>query len=215
MVKVCPSLLAADFGCLASEIAEVEAAGADCLHVDVMDGHYVPNITIGPVVVKGIASAAKVPFDVHLMITDPLHYARVMAPFGVRGFFFHASTVDDPAGAIDMIRSFGIKAGLAFNPDEDVREAAHLIERVDYVLVMTVFPGFGGQEFIETALDNVRAACELFDGDIAVDGGVSPETAPRVAAAGGNILIAGSSVFGRPDRAEAVRRLREAAQTGR
>lgn len=215
MIQVFPSILACDFSRLAEEIADVEAGGADGLHVDIMDGHYVPNITMGPVIVKGVGRSATVPFDVDLMITDPVHYAEVMSEAGPRGFFFHPGTVEDPEGAVEKIKELGVRAGIAVNPDESIASFRNLFPGIDYCLVMTVFPGFGGQGFIDSALDNVRAARDAFDGDIAVDGGVSPETAGAVAKAGANILIAGSAVFGREDRAAAIAEIRQAAEAGR
>jgi len=215
LIQVSPSLLSADFGRLASEISEVEAAGADSLHVDVMDGHYVPNITIGPLVVRAIGEAATLPFDVHLMITDPLHYAREMSGSGARGFFFHPSTVDDAHAAIGRIRALGAWVGVAINPDERAADFKEFFPEVDYVLVMTVFPGFGGQKFIESALENVRGVRSGFEGDILVDGGVSAETAGRVAAAGGNVMVAGSAVFSKADRAAAIEEIRRAGEAGR
>lgn len=211
MVKVSPSLLASDFADLASEIADVEAGGADSLHVDIMDGHFVPNITIGPVVVGAIASVARVPLEAHLMISDPARYAPEFVKAGVSGISFHPEAVKDAPAVADLIRKLGVRVGIAVNPDSDFASFEPLVRHADFLLIMTVFPGFGGQEFIESALDNVRKAARIFRGDIGVDGGVSPETTPRIVDAGGNVLIAGSAIFRTRDRRAAIEGLRAAA----
>ncbi len=214
MVKVSASILSADFAHIAEEVAEVEAAGVDSLHIDVMDGHYVPNITMGPAVVRGITSVATVPCEAHLMIMDPGKYAPEFAKAGVSAISFHPEVVGNPAAMLSQIRGLGVAAGVAVNPDSDVASFEKLFAASDFVVVMTVFPGFSGQAFIESALENVRAVARVFDSEIAVDGGVSPQTAGRVAAAGGNVLVAASAIFRQADRAAAVRALRAAAESG-
>ncbi len=211
MLKISASILSADFAHLADDIADAEAAGVDGLHVDVMDGHYVPNITMGPAVVRCVKAVARVPLDAHLMIADPAKYAPMFIESGASRVCFHSETADDPEGLVAEIRELGAEAGLAINPEDDVAALADLMQLVDYVLVMTVHPGFSGQKFIPSALDNVRAARKLFAGDIAVDGGVAPDTARDVYEAGGNVFIVASAVFGRKDREAAVRELRAAA----
>ena len=211
MLKISASILSADFAHLADEIADAEAAGVDGLHVDVMDGHYVPNITMGPAVVRGARSVATVPLDAHLMITDPAKYAPVFIEAGVSRICFHPETAADPEALLGEIRELGAGAGLAINPETDVPALAGLLPLADYLLVMTVHPGFSGQKFIPSALDNLRAARRLFDRDIAVDGGVAPDTARAVYQAGGNVFIVASAVFGRKDRKAAVRALKAAA----
>jgi len=214
MVKVSPSLLSADFAHLAQEIADVEAGGADSLHVDIMDGHFVPNITIGPVVVKWIAKVATVPLEAHLMISDPFKYAPEFVKAGVNGISFHPEAAKNPGEVLGFIKGLGVRAGIAINPDSNFESFEPLVRQADFLLVMTVFPGFGGQEFIESALENVRKSAAIFKGDVGVDGGVSPETTPAVVSAGGNVLIAGSAIFGTRDRRAAIEGLRAAAPVG-
>ncbi len=211
MLKISASILSADFAHLADDIADAEAAGVDGLHIDVMDGHFVPNITMGPAVVTGVASVATVPIDAHLMITDPRKYAGEFITAGVSRLCFHPETVEDPMALLEEIRDMGAEAGFAISPDYDVAANAWLLSRADYLLVMTVYPGFSGQKFMPDALENVRASRRIFDRDIAVDGGVAPETARSVHEAGGNMFIVASAIFKKTDRKAAVAALRAAA----
>ena len=210
MLKISPSLLACDFARLAAEIADVEAGGADSLHVDVMDGHFVPNITIGPVITKAIARVAKLPLDAHLMIEEPLKYAEPFARSGVSTIIFHPKTVASPADAVAAMKKLGVRVGIAISPDTGIETVSSLFPLVDYVLVMTVYPGFGGQEFIESTLEHVAKARAAFKGDIGVDGGIATATAPRAVAAGANVLVAGTFVFSARDRRAAIAALRKA-----
>jgi len=211
VLKISASILSADFAHLADEIADAEAAGVDGLHIDVMDGHYVPNITMGPAVVRGVASVAKVPLDAHLMITDPVKYAPEFVEAGISRICFHPEVVDEPEGLLWAIRKLNAQAGLAISPESDIEAVKGLFSAADYLLVMTVCPGFSGQEFMPSALDNIRAVRRYFKGDIAVDGGVAPETAREVYEAGGNVFICASAIFKKKDRKAAVRALRTAA----
>jgi ribulose-phosphate 3-epimerase len=203
-IRISPSLLSADFARLAEEIARVEAAGADWLHVDVMDGHFVPNMTLGPPVVEAIAKVAKAPLDVHLMITDPLRYAPHYAKAGAHVLTFHAEVCANPAAAREVARAFrehGVaKVGVSINPDTPTERIADYLDAVDLVLVMSVFPGFGGQKFMGEVLPKVRWLRQRgFEGDIEMDGGLNDATLPLCAAAGTNVFVAGSAVFGARD----------------
>lgn len=212
-IRIAPSLLSADFGRLAAEIAAVEAAGADALHLDVMDGHFVPNLSFGVPVVASIRRCTRLPLDTHLMIASPGRFARAFAEAGSDSLTFHAEAVRDPAGLIREIRGLDVKVGLALNPDTPADAVLPLLDAIDIVLVMTVWPGFGGQSFLDECLPKIAALAARLRPDQAleVDGGVSVETVPRIVAAGADTLVAGSAVFGAGDPAAAVRALRRAA----
>jgi len=216
-IKIAPSLLACDFARLADEIAAIEAAGADWLHVDVMDAHFVPNLTIGPPVVAAMKRVARAPLDVHLMIDDPWQYADPFLDAGADVFTFHLEVAErgDAHALIAKVVGRGVRAGMAINPDADVSKLEPYLGELDLVVVMSVFPGFGGQQFMPEVLASVRALRgELgFAGEIEMDGGIGPETIEACAAAGTNVFVAGTSVFGAADRAGRIAQLRAKAAT--
>ena len=211
MTKIAPSLLSADFGRLAEEIDSVARGGADLLHLDVMDGHFVPNLTFGPFIVDAIRRLTELPLDCHLMIEDPLTYGPAFAKAGADIVTFHAELDLEPDRVFDAIEAEGAKAGMVVNPDTDVRRLAPWLDRCAMVLVMSVHPGFAGQEFIEDVLGKIPVLKgELgYKGDIEIDGGISPATAPLARKAGANVLVAGSAIFGEKDRAAVIRAIRE------
>jgi len=211
--KIAPSLLSADFGILRDEIASVTAGGADLLHLDVMDGHFVPNLTFGPFIVKAIRRLTELPLDCHLMIRDPLAYGPRFAEAGADLVTFHVEVDQDPDRVIDAIEAKGAKAGLVVKPKTDIARVRPWLGRCAMVLVMSVEPGFAGQRFLPEALPKVRWLREEggFGGEIEMDGGIVPETAAAAWAAGATVLVAGTAVFGERDRAGAIAALRRGA----
>ena len=211
-IKVAPSLLSADFANLSREIKSVERAGADLLHIDVMDGHFVPNITIGPVVVKYIRRITNLALDVHLMIENPQRYLESFILAGSDMITVHIEVVS-MAGLRAMsqrLRAKKIKFGISLNPSTPLSKIKEALPYVDFVLVMSVNPGFGGQKFISGVIPKIRKLRSVFNKDIAVDGGINYQTAKGVIKAGANILAAGSYIFGARDRKKAIERIRNA-----
>lgn len=208
-VKIAPSILSADFSRLGDQVKEAEAAGADLIHVDVMDGHFVPNITVGPLVVEALSRVTDLPLDVHLMIENPEAFAERFAAAGAAMISVHLETTKHLHRLVQAIKASGAKAGVAINPATPATNIAPVLMDLDFVLVMSVNPGFGGQEFIRSSLDKIALLREMVAGrgggvDIEVDGGIDPKTAPEVAAAGADVLVAGSAIFGKGDIREAI-----------
>ncbi len=218
MIKIAPSILSADFARLGEQVAEAEAAGADYIHVDVMDGHFVPNITFGPLVVAAIRPVTELPLDVHLMIEEPERYIEQFAKAGADILTVHQEACPHLHRVIEGIKRLGVRAGVSLNPATPLNTLEEILPYVDLVLLMTVNPGFGGQEFIEEMLPKIERMRRMLDErglkcELEVDGGINTDTAPKVVAAGADVLVAGEAIFGAEEGvAEAVRRIREASE---
>jgi len=212
-MKIAPSILSADFSRLKDEIQAVEAAGADWLHVDVMDGHFVPNITIGPVVVEWVRKVTKIPVDTHLMITDPDKYAPEFIKAGADWISIHPETCGNLNAMLRKIRELGAKASIAVNPDVPLGRVEHCLADIDMILMMTVFPGFGGQAFIPDVLPKIAEVRKLIDQRklpvlIEVDGGIKADNIERVVRAGAEVIVSGSGIFKTPNYGETIRQMR-------
>ena len=211
---ICPSILASDFARLGEEVAALEAAGADWVHVDVMDGHFVPNITIGPEVVKALRPHTKLPFDVHLMVAPVDPWLEAYRDAGADYLTVHPESGPHLDGSLQLIRSLGRKAGVSLTPQTPESAIAYVLDRVDLVLVMTVNPGFGGQAFIPAMVDKIRRIRAMIGErpiHLEVDGGIAPDTAGACAEAGANVLVAGSAVFGNGRYGDNIAAIRAAA----
>jgi ribulose-phosphate 3-epimerase len=222
MIQIAPSILSADFCRLGEQVAAAEAGGADCIHCDVMDGHFVPNMTIGPLVVEAVRRSTSLPIDVHLMIEQPERYIPAFVAAGATSLSVHGETCPHLHRTIQQIHELGARASVALNPATPLNTLDEILPELDMVLLMTVNPGFGGQSFIEATCDKVRRLRAMSGEperslDVEVDGGINVETAGRVVAAGANVLVAGSAVFGSngyatpPEIAARIRDLRRAA----
>ena len=213
MIKIAPSILSADFSRLEQEVYRAEGAGADLIHIDVMDGHFVPNITIGPVVVKSVRSKTNIPLDVHLMIENPDKYIDAFAEAGADIITVHVEACANLQETLDHIRKLSKRVGVSLNPSTPVARVEHVLKQVDMVLLMTVNPGFGGQKFIRSVLPKIKELKQMIDNaglpvDIEVDGGIDETTAADVVKAGANILVAGTAVFKATDIEKAIEGLR-------
>jgi ribulose-phosphate 3-epimerase len=214
-MKIAPSILSADFSRLKDEIQAVEAGGADWLHVDVMDGHFVPNITIGPVVVEWVRKVTTIPVDVHLMITDPDKYAPEFIKAGADWISVHPDTCTNPNATLKKIRELGAKASVAVNPDVPLSKVEGCLPNIDMILMMTVFPGFGGQAFIPDVLPKIEEVRKIIDQRklpilVEADGGIKTDNIHRVVNAGADVIVSGSGIFKTPNYADTIRHMRKA-----
>ncbi|HTL48615.1 MAG TPA: ribulose-phosphate 3-epimerase [Verrucomicrobiae bacterium] len=207
---IAPSILSADFARLGEEVRDVEKAGCDWIHVDVMDGHFVPNLTIGPPVVKALRKVTKLPLDVHLMIDEPLRYIEDFCKAGSDWVTIHVEATQKAKETLDAIQARGAKRGMSLRPKTPVEALEPYLKELDLILIMSVEPGFGGQSFMPEMMDKVRWLRPRFKGLISVDGGVKADNSRMVREAGADILVAGTAVFGFPDRGDAIKKLRVA-----
>ena len=216
MIKLAPSILSADFARLLEDVKKVEKAGCEYLHIDVMDGHFVPNITLGPAIVKSLRKDVNMVFDTHLMIENPDNYIKDFVDAGSDLIVVHAEACRHLHRTIQNIKSYNVKAGVALNPATSIESIKHIIEDVDMVLIMNVNPGFGGQSFIESMLEKIKELKQLIDDknlnvDIQVDGGIKPDNIHKVVEAGANIIVAGSAIFNSENIEETVSLMRKNA----
>ncbi|SOB92718.1 ribulose-5-phosphate 3-epimerase [Ureibacillus xyleni] len=217
MIKIAPSILAANFAKLGQEVKEVEEAGAELIHIDVMDGHFVPNITMGPIVVEALRPITKLPLDVHLMIENPDSYIEQFAKAGADYISVHVEACRHLHRTIQLIRSYNIKPGVVLNPHTPIESIQHILEDVDFVLFMTVNPGFGGQKFISSVVPKIEALSKMIKErglniEIEIDGGITAETIVPCAKAGANIFVAGSAIYNQEDRAGALQQIKAAGE---
>ncbi len=217
MIKLAPSILSADFARLLEDVKKVEQAGCEYLHIDVMDGHFVPNITLGPAIVKSLRKDVNMVFDTHLMIENPDNYIKDFVDAGSDIIVVHAEACNHLHRTIQNIKSYNIKAGVALNPATPIETIKHVLEDVDMVLIMTVNPGFGGQSFIKGMIEKIEELKNLIDEkklkvDIQVDGGIKPDNIDKVVKAGANIIVAGSAIFNSDNICETVKIMRENAR---
>ncbi len=217
MIKIAPSILAANFSKLAEEVLEVEKAGAKLIHIDVMDGHFVPNITMGPIVVEALRPVTKLPLDVHLMIENPDNYIESFAIAGADYITVHVEACPHLHRTIQIIRSFGVKPGVVLNPHTPIEAIQHVLEDIDMVLFMTVNPGFGGQTFIHSVVPKVEKLSKIIKEkglavEIEIDGGINTDTIGACVQAGATIFVAGSAIFNQSDRSKALQEILEAGE---
>lgn len=215
MLKIAPSILASDFGALREDVLAIEKAGAEWAHIDIMDGHFVPNLSMGPDIVKSIREASGLFFDCHLMVENPRMFVEPFVKAGAELITFHQECVQDMDELIDYIHSFGVKAAVAIKPATSEETIFPVLHKLDMVLVMSVVPGFGGQKFMPEVLDKVKNIRAHKDGkniDIQMDGGINAETAGLAAKAGVNVFVAGSAVFAKPPYVETIAQIRKSAE---